>query len=170
MMQGRDTAPASTARATRGRRCSCRGHVGDFYYQVQGNTLLRRSGGARGGARLHARDGHDRGSRDGGDGGGRRERRRQTLQLRHRSSSNAPCDNKTAHVAYILIANKDDQIGVTHNDGKYFAYIRVTDDDIKKGESANPVKTLRMRYDAWKKAGAKPFTSVPTDQPRATNQ
>ena len=23
-----------------------------------------------------------------------------------------------------------------------------------KGESGNPVKTLRMRYDAWKKAGA----------------
>ena len=34
-----------------------------------------------------------------------------------------PCDNKTAHVAYIAIANKDDQAGVTHNDGKYFAYI-----------------------------------------------
>ena len=37
----------------------------------------------------------------------------------------------------------------------YFAYIRVTDDDITKSESANPVKTLRMRYDAWKKAGSK---------------
>ena len=66
-----------------------------------------------------------------------------------------PCDNKTSHVAYIAIANKDDQIGVTHNDGKYFAYIAVGDNDIKKGESANPVKTLRMRYNAWVKAGAK---------------
>ena len=64
-----------------------------------------------------------------------------------------PCDNKTAHVAYIAIANKDDQAGVTHNDGKYFAYIAVGDNDIKKGESANPVKTLRMRYNAWVKAG-----------------
>ena len=25
---------------------------------------------------------------------------------------------------------------MTHNDGKYFAYISVTDDNIKKGESA----------------------------------
>ena len=56
-----------------------------------------------------------------------------------------PCDNKTAHVAYIAIANKDDQIGATHNDGKYFAYIASTDDDIKKGESANPVKTPATR-------------------------
>ncbi len=60
-----------------------------------------------------------------------------------------------AHVAYIAIANKDDQVGVTHNDGKYFAYIAVGDNDLKKGESANPVKTLRMRYNAWVKAGAK---------------
>ena len=66
----------------------------------------------------------------------------------------APCDNKTAYVAYIAIANKDDAVGVTHNDGKYFAYLSVTDDDTKAGESGNPVKTLRMRYDAWKKAGA----------------
>ena len=66
-----------------------------------------------------------------------------------------PCDNKTSHVAYIAIANKDDVMGVTHNDGKYFAYIAVGDNEIKKGESANPVKTLRMRYNAWVKAGAK---------------
>jgi hypothetical protein len=65
-----------------------------------------------------------------------------------------PCDNKTAHVAYITIANTDDAVGVTHNDGKYFAFISVTDDNIVKGESANPVKTLRLRYDAWKKAGS----------------
>ena len=44
---------------------------------------------------------------------------------------------------------------MTHNDGKYYAYITVGDNDIKKGESANPVKTLRMRYDAWVKAGAR---------------
>jgi len=46
-------------------------------------------------------------------------------------------------------------MGTTHNDGKYFAYIAVGDNDIKKGESANPVKTLRMRYNTWVKAGAK---------------
>ena len=65
-----------------------------------------------------------------------------------------PCDGKTAHVAYITIAKKGDTTGVTHNDGQYFAYISVTDDNTKTGESGNPVKTLRMRYDAWVKAGS----------------
>ena len=31
----------------------------------------------------------------------------------------------------------------------------------KASENANPVKTLRMRYDAWKKAGSKPYQTVP---------
>jgi uncharacterized Ntn-hydrolase superfamily protein len=74
----------------------------------------------------------------------------------------APCDGKTAQVAYILIANKDDVTESSHNRGKYFAYIRATDEDIKPNENANPVRTLRMRYDAWKKAGSKPFAAVPT--------
>ena len=66
-----------------------------------------------------------------------------------------PCDNKTAHVAYIAIANKDDQAGVTHNDGKYFAYIsRRPTTTSRRVRARNPVKTLRMRYDAWKKAGS----------------
>ena len=34
------------------------------------------------------------------------------------------------------------------------------DDDTKKGESGNPVKTLRLRYEAWKKAGS-PNTTPP---------
>ena len=61
---------------------------------------------------------------------------------------------QTAHVAYIAIAEKADKAGVTHNDGKYYAYISVTDDNTQKGESGNPVKTLRQRYDAWVKGGA----------------
>jgi hypothetical protein len=65
-----------------------------------------------------------------------------------------PCDNMTAHVAYIAIAEKTDKIGTTHNDGQYDAYISVTDDNTKPGESANPVKTLRKRYDAWVKSGS----------------
>lgn len=72
----------------------------------------------------------------------------------------APCDGKTAHVSYILISEKTDQNGSSHNDGKYYAYLRVTDDDIKPDENANPVKTLRMRYDAWKKAGSKRTASI----------
>ena len=64
---------------------------------------------------------------------------------------NPPCDAKTAHVAYILIADKTDRNGASYSDGEYEAYISVTDQDVQPTENANPVKTLRMRYDAWKR-------------------
>ena len=64
---------------------------------------------------------------------------------------NAPCTAKTAHVAYILEAAKMDTNGESYNDGKYSLYISVTDQDIKPDEDANPVKTLRMRYDGVRK-------------------
>jgi hypothetical protein len=69
-----------------------------------------------------------------------------------------PCDGKTAHVAYILMAEKTDTNGDSHNNGKYSMYITVSQpgpdhgpNTIKSGENLNPVKTLRMRYDAWRK-------------------
>jgi hypothetical protein len=68
-----------------------------------------------------------------------------------------PCDGKTAHVAYILLAEKTDTNGDSHNNGKYTMYINVSQPapdhakGIKDGENLNPVKTLRMRYDAWRK-------------------
>ena len=62
----------------------------------------------------------------------------------------APCDSKNAHVAYILAADADDPEGESFNDGDYAMYINVTDDDIQRHENANPVITLRRRYDAWK--------------------
>jgi uncharacterized Ntn-hydrolase superfamily protein len=67
------------------------------------------------------------------------------------------CDGKTAHVAYILLAEKTDTNGDSHNNGKYAMYINVSQPDashpkgIRDGENLNPVKTLRMRYDAWRK-------------------
>jgi hypothetical protein len=67
------------------------------------------------------------------------------------------CDEKTAHVAYILMAEKTDTNGDSHNNGKYTMYINVSQPapdhakGIKEGENLNPVKTLRMRYDAWRK-------------------
>ena len=64
----------------------------------------------------------------------------------------APCEAKTAQVAYILRAEKRDRAGASFNDGSYAMYLRATDQDIQPSENANPVKTLRMRYDAWKKA------------------
>jgi len=72
------------------------------------------------------------------------------------SVPNIPCDNKTAHVAYILMAEKTDTNGDSHNDGHYTMFIRVAQPDhgplsIHEGENLNPVKTLRLRYDEWRK-------------------
>lgn len=63
----------------------------------------------------------------------------------------APCLTKTSHVAYILLAEKTDANKSTYSDGDYAMFISVTEGDIKPDEDANPVKTLRLRYDAWKK-------------------
>jgi uncharacterized Ntn-hydrolase superfamily protein len=68
-----------------------------------------------------------------------------------------PCDNKTAHVAYMLMAERNDTNGDSHNNGKYTMYLTVNQPDqggpnaIKVGENLNPVKTLRMRYDQWRR-------------------
>ena len=62
----------------------------------------------------------------------------------------APCTAKTAHVAYLLRADAGDRNGESYNDGQYALYLSVTDEDIKPTEDANPVKTLRMRYEQWK--------------------
>jgi uncharacterized Ntn-hydrolase superfamily protein len=130
------------------------GQVGEVFYQVQGNTLLgdqvvhmaalafTRAEGTMADRVIAAMEAADQ---YGGDN---------RCNCGNNPLSN-PCDGKTAHVAYIAIANKDDVVGVTHNDGKYYAFLSVTDDNITAGESANPVKTLRRRYDAWKKAGSK---------------
>lgn len=68
-----------------------------------------------------------------------------------------PCDTKTAHVAYITMAERNDTNGDSHNNGKYQMYITVSQPEsgdpnaIHAGENLNPVKTLRVRYDAWRK-------------------
>jgi uncharacterized Ntn-hydrolase superfamily protein len=63
----------------------------------------------------------------------------------------APCENKTAHVAYLVVAGKKDRMGEGLSDGYYLLELQVTDQDIKPDENDNPVKTLRMRYDRWVK-------------------
>jgi hypothetical protein len=69
-----------------------------------------------------------------------------------------PCAEKTAHVAYILMAEKTDTNGDSHNNGRYSMYLTVSQpapdhgpNVIREGENLNPVKTLRLRYDAWRK-------------------
>ncbi len=64
----------------------------------------------------------------------------------------AACDGRNAHVAYILAADRDDPEGDSFNNGDYFMYIDVTDENIEPHENGNPVITLRMRYDDWKAA------------------
>jgi uncharacterized Ntn-hydrolase superfamily protein len=64
----------------------------------------------------------------------------------------AACETRTAQVAYMLRAEKTDSNTESYNDGRYAMYISVTDDDIKPAENANPVKTLRLRYEEWKRA------------------
>jgi hypothetical protein len=77
------------------------------------------------------------------------------------SAPAVPCDGKTAHIAYILMAEPKDTNGDSHNNGKYAMYITVSQpgpdkgpNQIKpgQGENLNPVKSLRKRYDAWRKA------------------
>jgi hypothetical protein len=67
------------------------------------------------------------------------------------------CAEKTAHVAYILMAEKGDANGDSHNNGKYAMYLTVAQpapdhgpNVIREGENLNPVTTLRLRYDAWR--------------------
>ncbi|MGE3274160.1 MAG: DUF1028 domain-containing protein [Vicinamibacterales bacterium] len=136
------------------------GQVGDIYYQVQGNTLLgdqvvhkaalafTRASGTMADRVMAAMEAADA---NGGD---------HRCNCGNNPLDFVPCDDKTAHVAYITIADKGDKPGVTHNDGDYYAYISVTDENTKPGESANPVKTLRMRYDAWVRSGS-PRTERP---------
>jgi hypothetical protein len=67
------------------------------------------------------------------------------------------CDGRTALVAYILAADPGDADGPigalnAHNNGKYAMYVTLSQPSIKANENLNPVKTLRMRYDAWLKA------------------
>ena len=79
------------------------------------------------------------------------------------SAASIPCTSRTTLVAYILAADSGDSNGPDdqpnlHNNGKYTMYITVSQPNqgprfqIKAGEDLNPVKTLRMRYDAWLRA------------------
>lgn len=63
------------------------------------------------------------------------------------------CTHRTAHVAYIAAARREDPVGTGHSDGDYTLFLDVDDENTTTAESPNPVATLRMRYDAWKEDG-----------------
>jgi uncharacterized Ntn-hydrolase superfamily protein len=130
------------------------GQVGDFHFQVQGNTLANDEVVRAAARAFIAASGTlaDRvmAAMEAADANGGDNR----CTCANNPLTGMACDARTSHVAYIAIANKDDAVGVTHNDGRYFAYIAVGEDNIQPSESANPVKTLRMRYDAWVRSGS----------------
>jgi uncharacterized Ntn-hydrolase superfamily protein len=79
------------------------------------------------------------------------------------AASSLPCAYRTSLVAYILAADPADSDGPadqpnSHNNGKYAMYVTVSQPNhgpafqVKPGEDLNPVKTLRLRYEAWLKA------------------
>lgn len=74
-----------------------------------------------------------------------------------------PCEGRTSYIAYILMANRTDTVGTSHSDGRYAMYLSVVQPEqggpnaIKPGENLNPVKTLRLRYDAWRRAQPRSF-------------
>ena len=84
------------------------------------------------------------------------------------------CDGRTSTVAYILAADPKDTNGDSHNNGKYSMYLTTSQPgpdkgpyQIKPGENLNPVKTLRLRYDAWKKTQHTANTGLPNPLPPA---
>jgi uncharacterized Ntn-hydrolase superfamily protein len=128
----------------------------DIVFSVQGNILasdevvyqaaraMRESGGTMIDRVMAAMEAANR---EGGD-------RRCTCASEPATAATQACMLRTSHVAYLLAADSTDASGESFNDGRYRLYIDVTDENIRPDESPDPVTTLRMRYDAWKRAQA----------------
>ena len=138
----------------------------EIFYSIQGNIL--RSGavvpnavkafvGSSGGITDRVMAAMEAADQAGGDS-------RCTCQIpAPPANTSNPCTTRTSLVAYILAADPSDTNGPgdqpnSHNNGKYSMYITVSQPNhgpafnIKSGDDLNPVKTLRVRYDAWLKA------------------
>jgi uncharacterized Ntn-hydrolase superfamily protein len=125
-----------------------------IHYSIQGNILASDAGVTDAAAAFEAEDGSlaDRvmAAMEAADAAGGDSRCSCTTE----PVPSAPCESRTAHVAYLVQAESTDPLGESFNDGDYSLYLNVTDQDIQPSENANPVVTLRMRYDAWKRGGA----------------
>lgn len=124
----------------------------EIYYSIQGNILasyavvqnaVRAFESASGTVEDRVMAAMEAADAAGGD-------RRCTCETRPIPQTTAPCTLRTAHVAYLLGADSTSASGTSHNDGQYPLYIDVTDENTQVSENPNPVRTLRMRYDAWK--------------------
>ena len=125
----------------------------DIYYSIQGNILASDMVVHNAAMALEAEDGDvlDKvmaAMEAADDAGGDRRCTCETEPV-----PDAACDSRNAHVAYILAADRNDPEGQSFNDGDYFMFLDVTDQNIQSNENGNPVITLRMRYDAWKARG-----------------
>jgi uncharacterized Ntn-hydrolase superfamily protein len=122
----------------------------DVYYSIQGNLLTSRAVVEGAVVAFSAADGslEDRviAAMEAADAAG--GDRRCSCQIRPVPA--APCETRHALVAYLLAADPRDPQGTSFNDGGYRLYINVTDENILPSENANPVVTLRTRYDAIK--------------------
>lgn len=125
----------------------------EVYYAIQGNILasnavvqgaVRAFESATGTLEDRVMAGMDAAEANGGDS-------RCTCATTPRPQTALPCVTRTAHVAYLLAADSSDVSGASYNDGKYALYLNVTDDNTTPQEDPSPVRTLRMRYDAWKR-------------------
>jgi hypothetical protein len=91
------------------------------------------------------------------------------------------CNGRTASTAYILAADPDNALGTlaaAHprnpnrpedadndlrapwNDGQYYLYLAAYPSNTQPHEDSSPVRTLRMRYDAWKAQGRPPLNAA----------
>jgi hypothetical protein len=96
------------------------------------------------------------------------------------------CNGRTASTAYILAADPDNALGTlaaAHptnpnrpdgapnnlrapwNDGQYFLYLAAYPSNTQPHEDSSPVRTLRMRYDAWKAQGRPPLNAAAPSWP-----
>jgi uncharacterized Ntn-hydrolase superfamily protein len=125
----------------------------EVYYAIQGNILasnavvqgaVRAFESAQGTIEDRVMAAMDAAEAAGGDS-------RCTCATTPRPQTALPCVTRTAHVAYLLAADSSDVSGASYNDGKYAVYLNVTDDNTTPQEDPSPVRTLRLRYDAWRK-------------------
>ena len=125
----------------------------DLYYSIQGNILASPDVVTRAARALIREEGtlEDRvmaGMEAADEAGGDRR-----CTCRTEPVTVAPCRTRHAQVAYLLAADPSDREGRALNDGRFRLYLDVTDENIQPDEDANPVVTLRKRYEEWRRRG-----------------
>ncbi|MEX2506744.1 MAG: DUF1028 domain-containing protein [Pseudohongiellaceae bacterium] len=122
-----------------------------IYFSVQGNTLRSRAVVFEAVKAFRSNSGNitDRvmaAMRTADENGGDRR-----CSCENAPIPNMPCTTKNAHVAYILKVDGESEAGESFNDGEYALYINVTEQNTSSSENANPVITLDLRYQEWKR-------------------